>query len=74
MRKTTVYLPDDLKAALTRLARQRGCSEADLVREAIARLAAAAERPAPRLPLFRGAGEPVAGRVDDVLAEGFGVA
>ena len=39
MTKTTVYLPLELKRALTRLARQRRCSEAELLREAVARLA-----------------------------------
>jgi predicted transcriptional regulator len=38
MTKITVYLPRELKRALTRLARQRGCSEAELLREAVARI------------------------------------
>ena len=33
--KTTLYLPDELKRALERVAAERGCSEAELVREAL---------------------------------------
>ena len=35
MEKTTVYLTDDLKAALRRSARSTGRSEAELIREGI---------------------------------------
>jgi hypothetical protein len=72
MTKTTVYLPDDLKRALKRLARQRRCSEAELLREAVARLAGEGDAPAPRLPLFRSNGPSIAEDVDRAL-EGFGV-
>ena len=71
MTKTTVYLPDDLKRALKRLARQRRCSEAELLREAVTRLAGEADAPAPRLPLFRSTGASIAENVDGAL-EGFG--
>ena len=71
MTKTTVYLPDDLKRALKRLARQRRCSEAELFREAVARLAGEGDAPAPRLPLFRSNGPSIAEDVDRAL-EGFG--
>jgi ribbon-helix-helix CopG family protein len=71
MKKTTVYLPAELKKSLARLARQRGCSEAELLREAVARLTDAADAPAPRLPLFRGTGPAIAEDVDRAL-EGFG--
>jgi hypothetical protein len=58
MVKTTVCLPDELKDALKRLAEQRQCSEADLLREAVARLTGGAEAPAPRLRgLVIGGGE-----------------
>jgi predicted transcriptional regulator len=66
IQKTTVYLPDDLKAALARTARQRGVAEAQVIREAIAD---AVDRPAPRAGLFTG--EPFADRVDELLS-GFG--
>lgn len=71
MHRTTVYLPDDLKRALARVAAARGCSEAELVREALAALAASADAPAPRLPLFESGDATLAERVDDEL-RGFG--
>lgn len=73
MEKTTVYLPADLKAALKRLARQRRCSEAEILREAVARLTADTGAPMPRLPLFRSTGPSIAEAVDRELAGGFGV-
>jgi Ribbon-helix-helix protein, copG family len=71
MTKTTVYLPPELKRALTRLARERRCSEAELLREAVSRLAGEAQAPVPRLPLFRSTGPSIAEDVDRAL-EGFG--
>lgn len=71
MVKTTVYLPDELKRALRRVADQRQCSEADLLREAVARLTSEAEAPAPKLPLFRSTGPSIAEDIDRAL-EGFG--
>lgn len=72
MVKTTVYLPLDLKRAVRRVAAQRRCSEAALLREAIARLTAEVGAPVPTLPLFRGTGPSIAEDVDRAL-EGFGV-
>ena len=72
MTKTTVYLPPELKRALTRLARQRKCSEAELLREAVSRLTRETEAPAPKLPLFRSKGSSIAEDVDSAL-EGFGL-
>lgn len=71
MTKTTVYLPPELKRALERLARRRGCSEAELLRESVARLAAESDAPAPRIPLFRSSGPSIAEDIDAAL-EGFG--
>jgi len=71
MKKTTVYLPDDLKRALGRMAAESRRSEADLLREAVATLTMGAGAPAPRLPLFRAQGPSIAGNIDDALA-GFG--
>jgi hypothetical protein len=71
MTKTTVYLPAELKRALRRVAGQRGCSEAALLREAVSRLTSEADVPAPRLPLFRGSGPPIAEDIDLALT-GFG--
>jgi Arc/MetJ-type ribon-helix-helix transcriptional regulator len=72
MKKTTVYLPRDLKRGLARLAHARRCSEAELVREAVSQLTREGEAPAPRLPLFRATGPSIAADVDRAL-EGFGV-
>lgn len=69
MTKTTVYLPEDLKRAVEAEAARRGVSEAEVIRESI-REAVAPRRPRPRGDVFRG-GEPVAERVDELLA-GFG--
>jgi hypothetical protein len=71
MTKTTVYLPRELKRALKRVAAQRRCSEAELLREAVARLTGEAAAPIPRLPLFRSTGPSIAEHVDRTL-EGFG--
>jgi hypothetical protein len=71
MKKTTVYLPVELKRALTRAARQRRRSEAELLREAVLTLTGEAEAPAPRLPLFRAKGPSIAEHIDRELA-GFG--
>lgn len=71
MKKTTVYLPDDLKAALGRAAVEKGQSEAELIREAIENLVRGFERPRPRLPLFSSGDPTLAERVDEEL-RGFG--
>jgi len=47
MTKTTVYLPPALKRALARMARQRQCSEAELLREAVSQLTAQGQAPLP---------------------------
>lgn len=65
MNKTTVYLPDELRDGVKRLANNRGVPEAEVIRDAIRRLVIE-ERPRPRGGLFSG-GEPVAHRVDELL-------
>ncbi|TKR47872.1 ribbon-helix-helix protein, CopG family [Mycobacterium tuberculosis] len=76
MDKTTVYLPDELKAAVKRAARQRGVSEAQVIRESIRAAVGGAKppprggKPPPRGGLYAGS-EPIARRVDELLA-GFG--
>ena len=71
MKKTTVYLPDELKVALERSARASGRSEAALIREAIEDMTSKHASAGPRLPLFS-SGEPeLAENVDRELA-GFG--
>ncbi len=72
MKKTTVYLPDDLKAALERAAVAQGRSEAELIRQAVRELTRELEPPKPRLPLFGGGDPTLAERVDEELAKGFG--
>jgi Ribbon-helix-helix protein, copG family len=69
MTKTTLYLPDDLKEAVTRVARQRGVSEAEVIRESL-RATVGRQRPKPRGGLFA-SGSPVARDADRHLA-GFG--
>jgi hypothetical protein len=64
--KTTVYLPEELKLALEREANRRGCSEAQLIRDAIGQVVM---RPRPTVGLFDG--ESLSARVDELLA-GFG--
>jgi hypothetical protein len=72
MRRTTVYLPDDLKAALERTAEQRGTTEADVIRKAVATATADQAHPRPRVPLFHSSDPTLADRVDAELASGFG--
>lgn len=69
MEKTTVYLPQDLKAAIKRVAQQRGVSEAEIIRESI-REVVGGVRPQPRGGLYSGP-EPIARQADDLL-DGFG--
>lgn len=73
MKRTTIYLPDDLKAGVERIAEAEQRTEADVIREAIAGLVAARVPPAPLVPLFEDELTPpdIAERVDELL-EGFG--
>ncbi|MEA2972372.1 MAG: hypothetical protein QOG82_830 [Actinomycetota bacterium] len=65
-RKTTIYLPDELKAAVEREAKRLGWSEAEVIRQAVA---AAVHTPQPNPGIIDG--EPFADQVDELLA-GFG--
>lgn len=69
MEKTTVYLPDELKAAVKRTAQERGISEAEVIRESI-RAGVTTSRPRPRGGLYAGS-DPIARRAEDLL-DGFG--
>jgi hypothetical protein len=69
MEKTTVYLSLELKTAIKRVARRRGLSEAEVIRDSIQR-AVGDDRPRPRGGLFA-SGAPIARQADDHLA-GFG--
>ena len=53
VKRTTVFLPEDLKAELARTAATEGCSEAELIREGV-RLVVEERKPRPRpgFPLF----------------------
>lgn len=64
--KTTLYLPDELKARIEREALRQGVAEAQVIREAIA---AGLGRPKPRAGII--SVEPMADRVDELLG-GFG--
>ncbi len=71
MKKTTVYLPDVLKARLERVAEEKQSSEAEVIREAIDRFTSEREHPRPKAPLF--ANGAVAAIVDfDQALQGFG--
>lgn len=72
MRRTTIYLPDDLKEALERTAAAEGRSEAEVVRSALAAATIEHTYPSPRLPLFSSSDPTLAERVDEELAGGFG--
>jgi plasmid stability protein len=72
MRRTTVYLPDDLKRALERTAAAQGKSEADVLRGALAAATAEHAHPRPQVPLFDSGDPTLAERVDEELAAGFG--
>lgn len=69
--KTTVYLPNDLKRKLRARARERGMSEAQLIREGLGVVLA----PRPRYPLFNSGGKLslTAEEIDEILAEGMGM-
>ena len=67
MQKTTVYLPEEIKAGVEREARLRSCSEAEVIRRAVAD---AVSRPAPRPGIIPG-DSAWALEVDELLA-GFG--
>lgn len=73
MVKTTVYLPEDLKASLERVAAERGRSEAELIREAIRALVGDGAPAKPKVPLVAAPlGDATASeRVEDLL-DGFG--
>ncbi|MBX3070825.1 MAG: CopG family transcriptional regulator [Thermomicrobiales bacterium] len=48
MKKTTIYVPDELAIQVTSAAKQRGKSEASVIREAIASYVTTVERPMPK--------------------------
>lgn len=64
--KTTLYLPDEMKASIEREARRRGIAEAEVIRQA---LAAGLSRPLPRAAIVEG---PAFAERADELLDGFG--
>jgi Arc/MetJ-type ribon-helix-helix transcriptional regulator len=73
IRKTTIYLPDDLKRRIERVADRERRSEADVIREAVETAISNRRTPDPLIPLVPyGLGAPdVAERAEDLL-DGFG--
>lgn len=67
MVKTTVYLPDDLKADLERAAAEAGKPVADLIREGIRLAAAQRVAPTPTVPIYVSADPEFARHVDEHL-------
>ena len=72
MKKTTVYLPDELSESLKRAAKASGQSRAELIRRGVERIVEIELTPRPRGPLFSSGDPTLAERVDELLAEGFG--
>jgi Arc/MetJ-type ribon-helix-helix transcriptional regulator len=72
MKRTTIYLPDELKAALERTAAAEGKSEAEVVRSALAAATREHAYSPPTLPLFESGDPTLAERVDEELDAGFG--
>jgi Ribbon-helix-helix protein, copG family len=72
-KKTTIYLPGDLKAKLEKAAEERGVSEALVVRDALEEKLEKRERPEPRIPLgpFTLGRPDIVERVNELL-DGFG--
>ncbi len=66
--RTTIYLPEDLKARLAAEARRRGVTEAQVIREA---LGGALDRPRPRGGLFD-SGDPRWAAADGELLDAYG--
>jgi hypothetical protein len=71
MHKTTLYLPDELKAAVQRLAAETGRTEAAIIREGIELAILRHTPPPPTIPIFVSDDPHLAERVDEHLA-GFG--
>jgi Arc/MetJ-type ribon-helix-helix transcriptional regulator len=69
MRKTTVYLPKELKQRVEETARHERRSEAEVIRAAIESYTT---RPRPRLPLFSALGPRDLGEDDERYLDGFG--
>jgi hypothetical protein len=73
-KKTTIYLPDDVKKNVEKVAEREGISEANIIRDAVAKSIGERTVPKPRIPLgdFVLGAPDIAERVDELLDEGFG--
>lgn len=71
MKKTTLYLPDELKCEIERVSRETGKSEADLIRASIRDGLPRQLPPTPIGGLFDSGGQCLSERVDELL-RGFG--
>ena len=72
VKRTTVYFPQEMKAAIEREAARRGVTEAEVIRDAVDAHLSDASPPLIELPLFKEPlGFDLAGRVDELL-EGMG--
>jgi len=72
MHRTAVYIPDDVKAELERVAAETGRTEADLIREGIRLALAQVTPPAPQSGIFASGDPHLSERVDELLDAGFG--
>lgn len=70
MIKTTLYIPEDLKAEITRAAERHGVSEAEFMRTSL-RSAVAEQPPEPTVGFFDLGDPTLSERVDELL-RGFG--
>lgn len=52
MKRTTIYLPDEMKTSIEREAVRRGVTEAEVIRGAVRATLADIGAPVPHLPLF----------------------
>jgi len=71
MHKTTIYLEDELKAELDRVAAETGRSEAEIIREGVRLALDRTQPPLPRSGTFDSGDGSQSERVDELL-EGFG--
>jgi len=71
VKKMTVYLPDELKADLERLASETRRSQADVIREGVRIALERSSPPLPHFGIFDGGDGSLGERVDELL-KGFG--
>lgn len=73
MKKTTIYLSDELKDGIEAAARREKRSEAEIIRDALSAAVEARRPPEPQIPLPGvSLGNPTIAERADELLEGFG--